>query len=119
MEKDYNSSRNGSPGPPKEPILDSNEVHIVNYMRSHHCCGEQGHIVNKCRFHQVSCYKCGKQGHLQVMCKECVKFPGGSDKLEVKQLIPEVEDNNDTTIQTITGGMRKVIKYNSCWITNQ
>ena len=33
-----------------------------------------------------------------------MKLPGGSDKSEVKQLITEAENNNDTTIWTITGG---------------
>ena len=38
------------------------------------------------------------------MCKERTNLPGGSDKSEVKQLVTETENNNDTTIWTITGG---------------
>ena len=86
------------------PVSTPSEMNSVSYTKVCNVCGKRSHTTNRCRFHQMTCYKCGKQGHLQVVCEEQVKQPSNLDKHTVKQLEQEMEQENEMAIWTITGG---------------
>ena len=89
--------------PQQTAVSESQEVLRVNHAASLcYCCGKRGHSVAACRFCQSTCYKCGERGHMQVMCKRG-KQPN-SGKSEIKQLTPNYEEEDDSSIWTITGG---------------
>ena len=84
---------------------DQTDVHSVSFSKLIcNCCGKRGHTAQKCRFRHEVCFKCRKQGHLQVMCKERTRPPEMPSKPGVKQVEPKTEQDDDTTIWTITGG---------------
>ena len=85
-------------------MLDQIDVHSVSFTKLCNCCGKRGHVASKCQFRQEICFKCRKQGHLQVMCKEQTKAPETPNRPVVKQVEPKAEQDDDTTIWTITSG---------------
>ena len=80
----------------------SEEVHRLNYERQCQCCGESGHPTTACEFCQSTCYSCGECSHMQVMCKRGKKLTSG--KPQVNQISLKDDNEDDTTIWTITGG---------------
>ena len=80
---------------------DSEEVHRLNYERQCQCCGESD-PTTACQFCQSTCYSCGECSHMQVMCKRGKKLTSG--KPQNNQISLKDDNEDDTTIWTITGG---------------
>ena len=80
-------------------------MHSVSYTKLCNVCGKRGHTGNRCKFRALTCYKCGQQGHLQAACRDQGKPSIRQDKHGVKQLEQVIEQTEEMTIWTITGGL--------------